>query len=72
MQKPFQSPQNHLLSHTIRFLHGEEKDFEMIKSLADHSSIPHLTFTFSFLINWLLYQLYEKYGHESCSNTIFR
>lgn len=60
MQKPINFPQNYLLSHVIRFLHGEEDNFENIKTLIDHSSINHLVLTFSFLIKWLPKHLIDE------------
>lgn len=70
MQKPIDFPQNILLSHIIRFLHGEESNFENIITLVGESSIDHLVLTFSFLINWLPKHLIDEYTAEKYNDSI--
>ena len=70
MQKPNDLPQNHLLYHVIRFLHGEESNFENIKSLIDRSSIDHLVLTFSYLIKWIPNHLIDESTEEEYDDSI--
>lgn len=70
MQKPSDFSQNRLLSHTIRFLHGDKSKFDNILSLLDTTSIEHLVLTFSFLINWLSNHLMDESMIETYDDAI--
>ncbi|OHT10475.1 hypothetical protein TRFO_20223 [Tritrichomonas foetus] len=49
--------QNTLLSQTVRFLHNKEVGFEKIKTLINQSTTANLIATFSFICNWLSFNI---------------